>query len=939
LATIGEVEESGPPQFEGTIFDSGDPKSAVEPEPPALERGGTLSRYLLVERVGHGGMGVVWSAYDPELDRKVAIKLLRPRSSTGRAEEARARLIREAQAMARLNHPNVMAIHDVGEHDGQVFLAMEFVQGKTLGRWVRATRRGWREIVAMFVQAGRGLAEAHRAGLVHRDFKPANVLIGPDSRARVTDFGLARSVESQANEDETGSLGSPDWSASRIQKIDANPMVTPLTRTGLMLGTPAYMAPEQFEARGFDARSDQFSFCVALWEALHHQRPFAGQTIDEISENVRGGKITAPPSDSRIPGFIVRALRRGLSVDPDARWASMDALLTELSRDPISGRRIGLTAGALLATFVAALVVTPLLTEQPAANPETERCPAAEDPLAQIWDASRRERIAELFGPAGATLALLDYAARWQTMHEELCASGLGPAPRDHARCLEGHRIEFAATVELLIEEPRARERSFELLGALPSLEACKRARYLEVATPIPADPDLAERVESVRRRLVAARVRAIAGIHTEAVVELHALEREAEALAYEPLRAEILTERGLIESTPSRAHELLEQAVTLAIRSAHDASAARAATALTELLGLRLDQPAAGLRWAARAEAWHERIDAPKLARAERLLAEGRIHRRLGDLASARRCLRDVIQLFGVDESLALQSGDYGENAIAIRALEELGFAELEHGGAKPSKSLLATASLLQTHALGLAPDHPETARTAAGQALAELELGRWSAAAELELALSALPDHRLEPPEFIALVELGRARLELGRAELSGGELEQAERHVHAAVAAVELGYAESHPLTIEALLTAARLARLRGRLAECEQTLARVETILEGVDGLESNGAVTVERGELLLARGELERAFAKFEQATAELGAHQARAAEARAGRGRALLELGRPDEGRSSLRQAVALWDALFGPDGHPHAVVSLELLGDHERAATLRAGR
>ncbi|HLT38748.1 MAG TPA: serine/threonine-protein kinase, partial [Enhygromyxa sp.] len=212
------MEDSSSALSEGTVFETGDETAPAEPAP--LERGGMLSRYILVERVGLGGMGVVWAAYDPELDRKVAIKLLRPRNDRGRSESARTRLIREAQVMARVTHPNVIAVHDVGVHDGQVFLAMEFVQGKTLRRWVRSTRREVREIVAMFVQAGRGLAAAHAIGLVHRDFKPANVLIGPDGRARVTDFGLARSVEAPIEEDTSAH---ESWSAARIQRFDPNP--------------------------------------------------------------------------------------------------------------------------------------------------------------------------------------------------------------------------------------------------------------------------------------------------------------------------------------------------------------------------------------------------------------------------------------------------------------------------------------------------------------------------------------------------------------------------------------------------------------------------------------------------------------------------------------------------------------------------------------------
>jgi serine/threonine protein kinase len=233
-------------------------------EPPAatsvansLARGAAVGRYVILSRLGGGGMGVVYAAYDPDLDRKVAIKLLRPGRRTDAASEGRARLMREAQAMARLDHPNVVGVLDVGTFEDQVFIAMELVDGLSLMHWMRQGHR-WRDVRERFIQAGRGLAAAHAAGIVHRDFKPDNVVIGKDGRARVLDFGLARAAKSEADTEETAG---PDGDVS--VRSGSGSLERTLTQTGSLLGTPSYMSPEQWTSQPADAKSDQFSFCVA----------------------------------------------------------------------------------------------------------------------------------------------------------------------------------------------------------------------------------------------------------------------------------------------------------------------------------------------------------------------------------------------------------------------------------------------------------------------------------------------------------------------------------------------------------------------------------------------------------------------------------------------------------------------------------------------------
>lgn len=285
-----------------------------------------IGRFVLDERLGAGAMGTVYRAHDAVLDRPVAIKVLRG----GRSEQASKRLLREARGLARLTHPNVVTVYEVGEVDGQPWIAMEFVPGATLGEWQAG--RDSPTCVEAYLDAARGLAAVHGAGLVHRDFKPANVLVGEDGRVRVADFGLVR------RDDATHTPTPRTTSAS-----DAD-----LTASGSVLGTPAYMAPEQLEGAVADFRSDQFSFCVALYEAVSGRRPYAGTTAQDLLADIRVG----PPTTSHLPGWLGRALSRGLAVDPAARWADMDALIDALS--PRRRSRVWLGVGLVASLLTAA---------------------------------------------------------------------------------------------------------------------------------------------------------------------------------------------------------------------------------------------------------------------------------------------------------------------------------------------------------------------------------------------------------------------------------------------------------------------------------------------------------------------------------------------------------------------------------------------------------
>jgi hypothetical protein len=440
LSLVARSDSRAPLAWAASVSSLGSLPDRPGDAPAALVEGARVGRYVLRARLGAGAMGVVFSAHDPELEREIAVKLLRSDLDDDAPRlPLTARLLREAQAMARLAHPNVVAVHDVGWFGDHIFIAMELVQGQTLAQWLAAAPRPIAEVLAMFIAAGSGLAAAHAAGLVHRDFKPENVLVGRDGRVRVTDFGLA---------DRAAPPGAPTEHG--------------LDRPAVVAGTPFYMAPEQLSGDPIDARTDQFGFCVAIYAALTGRHPLR-----------RAGVRADRPARDSLPGWLWRTLRRGLAVDRAQRYPSMDELLARLSRGRQRQRGIRIAAAvAVVATCSGALAAARLGDGAlagdvgDAAAGGAPSCRGAARLLAGIWDPPRAGSVERAFrasrrpdaGAAftAASLLLDQYANQWIAMRTEACErarrTGGGPDPAAELRvdCLDARRGELRELTDRL---------------------------------------------------------------------------------------------------------------------------------------------------------------------------------------------------------------------------------------------------------------------------------------------------------------------------------------------------------------------------------------------------------------------------------------------------------------------------------------------------------
>ncbi len=807
-------------------------------------RGSTIGRYLVLTLLGKGGMGHVYAAYDPELDRKVAIKVLRPRANAaGDSSEGRGRMLREAQALAQLSHPNVVAVYDVGTVGNHIFLAMEFVDGNTLSYWQQAQARTWREIVAHYAAAGRGLAAAHQRGLVHRDFKPENAMLGRDGQVRVMDFGLARIADKpetaekletpsrtsgllrRSNPSVAGTLttsrpatprtalpvspssGDDAWSEGDTETRNlAEPMLparmtaptaaalnAQLTESGVMMGTPAYMAPEQFAGELADERTDQFNFCVALYEALYGQRPFAGKTLPDLTNNVMAGRVREAPAESRVPGWLRRVLLRGLRVAREERHPSMEALLVALQRDP-SRTWKRWAAGAAVAGLIAVLAGGLVQTTQQ----RRVQCNGGAAKLAGTWElpvpgrglSPRKEAIRRAFMATGKAYAadafalamntLDGYVASWSDMYRDACEAThiRGDQSSEvldlRMSCLQDRFNDLHAVTAVFSDaNGEIVGRSAEAVQSLRPVERCADIAALKAVVRPPDDPAVRQAVADLRVRLADVKAMANGGRYKKGLEAAPAIVTAARKAGYQPVVAEALLQlahmQELAGDIPAAAKNY-EESLWIAEGSRDDEAAAEAVVQLIAAAAELPDRQAEGERWSRQASAILRRLgpghDVLAGWRANNL---GLLYDHQDRLTEALRLHRDAVALkmaalgeLHVD--VALSMGNVANTLFRLGQVDEA-VREVGHSLAILGKTI--------------GPKHPSYAIGLLNSAEFANAQGRFPQAqqmAEQSIAILSSELGAAHPNLAYPLVELGKSLIEQGKPGQALPHLERA-------------------------------------------------------------------------------------------------------------------------------------------------------------------
>ncbi len=751
-------------------------RAAAEGRRAPLPRGTVLGRYVLLKPMGAGGMGVVYEAYDPELDRRIALKLLAvDLSKASSRKRAQDRLLREAQALAQLSHPNVIAVHDVGTIAGDVFIALELVAGGTLGEWLTATPRTEAEILAAFLAAGDGLAAAHRQGIIHRDFKPGNVIVGDDGRVRVIDFGLARAVdEADESHDEGDEHDEPleALAADGEHTPREDWLHTPLTRVGAVMGTPKYMSPEQHLGRSADARSDQFSFCVALYEAISKVAPFTGSTRSELSARVTRGEI-ATPATGRMRSWLRKVLVRGMAPDPADRFVDMDALLAELRRDRTLWRR-RLAAAALMSAIGGVAVVGWMRTAG-----SDELCKGGRQRVAQVWTAEQREAVRAAFAVTGSkrtsdVMTRLDgimnqFIADWSDGYTQACVATRVRGEQSESLmdrrmgCLERRRDQMTALVGVFLSAESAEhvDKAVEASTRLASVERCADVDVLLAATPPPEDPVVRARSEELYRDVDRAEALELAGRYSEGVEVAAAARQQAETLDYAPLDAAALVRESSLLEKAGKYPESSEAArkAALAAGTAKDyLLLARAWGLLIWNLGYRQAQTVEALALL------HPAQVAVQLAGSDPE-TEGFIHERIGAVylqtSEYARAEENFVKAVSLLESA------FGKTDVKLAtSVNNLGLALMRQNRFREATAQFERALKLWEQALGVG--HPSTAPPINNLGRVAAELGDHARASDYFMRAAAIDSVTLgeeHPMYAAALANFGLTELQLGR------------------------------------------------------------------------------------------------------------------------------------------------------------------------------
>jgi eukaryotic-like serine/threonine-protein kinase len=817
---------------------------AAEPVPfraddMVLREGSLVGRYVVVERLGEGGMGVVARAYDPKLRREVALKVMRAQARVGR-REAEARMLREAQALARLNDPHVVAVYDAEPTDQGVCIAMEYVEGETLRAWLKQATRTWREVLDVGLAMARGLAAAHAAGVVHRDVKPANVLVGTDGRVRLTDFGLAR--------ERPGAFGSTGSRSVVQREPKAEPSsgessssetggLAELTRVGTVMGTPAYMAPEQHAGESAGVSSDQYALCVVLWEALHGRRPFEGKgSRDAIVEAKRRG----PPERPRgpVPKWLHDVVARGLAVSPAARWPSMDALASALASGQARARTRRVLGGLTLAAALAGVAMLGMRWDR--AN-RAAACEEAGATIFEVWDDEARERLRAALVGTGVSHAevtadkvmpwLDEYTRAWQTARTQACldTNVHGTWDEDlHDRaqwCLDERRMQLEALLpELARGDAKAVEKAVQAVAGLDRIDPCREADLL-VRTPAPS-AEHREEVRALRAELSRGRALRDTGAYDEGVSVARAALARAEAVAWPPLVAEARYALGdLLERTGAyvEAEEALEAAYLEAAKAGAAEVASMAAQRLVFTVGARRARHTEGLRWSRLAEVTLVSLpDVAQLREATHLANLAAVYRATGSYAEAKA---------SYEQALAIRERTLGpEHPDVATSLNNLANVHHATGSYAEAKALHERALAIQERALG--PEHPDVARSLNNLAAVHHTTGSYAEAQALHERALAIREEALGPEHPNVAQSLNN----LANVHQTTGSYAEAKVFYERALAIWEEALGPEHPDVASNLNNLANVHNATGSHTEAKALLERALAILEKALGPE-------------------------------------------------------------------------------------------------------
>ena len=783
-----------------------------------------VDRFLVRRRLGEGAMGVVFEAWDPKLDRAVALKLLRGTRADVMGPQ---RLVREAKALAKLRHPNVVTVHDMGSHEGEVFMTMDLVEGSTLRQWLK-TPRTPEEILRVCIAAGRGLAAAHDAGMVHRDFKPDNVLVATDGHPLVADFGVAR-MRTEATADRAGASG-------------VIGSTTSMTSTGALIGTPAYMAPEQLEGRPADARSDQFAFAVTMCEALTGTRPFPGETPLSLLESMEASRSDRDRVVAPVPRVLRAPLSRALSHRPDDRFPSMDALLGAIDRSRRHARQRRLALGAFAAIGLGA-GATWMLVPDP--SPAPFRCEAPPPTLDGRWTPEVATSVRE---------ALAGVDVPYATRAAEQVQAGLDAYAREHAqlqldacqatnergeqsthtlelqiRCLGRREAEVEGLLATFAEPTAAIvQRAADAVENLTPISACADVETLERverASPLPDDPDARRRIETLRRDL--ARLRALyhAGDTEQGVARSEALLQEALALGHRPSIADAQYRIGsfvAVRGDPKGAVAHLEQAFVESLAGGDDATAGAAAATLAHVVGVVLRQHDDGERWARISEGLTNRLgDPPELV--------GRTSQQRGNVALLQGKYDEGRAAFERSAKAFANAGLDGERG---EALTNWAVLEQRAGGYEAAERLFGRAEPLLEQVYGR--EHPRMLTFLNNRASLDIRRRRWDdAEAKLDEARALAIE--LQGPKTPAL---GHIAGNLGEVYAARGEDTKALASFQEAIDVWRPSMGDQHPLIAYARTPRALALHALGRDAQARTDAEAAIEILQPREGAGSD-----------------------------------------------------------------------------------------------------